>query len=309
MSIEIYDRLIDFDKKLLYNINKENIKKKESVIMNREEFIMNRLWEHYFYLEEKGYEVVCLMLQGSQNYDLDEYSNEYTSDIDSKAIVLPHFKDFVYEKQPVSKVEILDNNEHIDVKDIRVMFDMFKKENISYIELLYTKYKIINPKYYYYMQKVFDHRKDIAEINVNQFLRCIVGMSGNKVKALCHPYPNLIEKIEKYGFDGKQLSHCVRLYEFLQRYCNGVALEKCYISEQREDLMNLKKQLTADGTRVMTQEEAVAACNFYYEQTKALETLHLMKEDKINYQTIAFLDKIKYDILKQKFEEDITDEQ
>ena len=276
--------------------------------MNKEEFIMNRLWEHYFYLEEKGYEVVCLMLQGSQNYGLDEYSDEYKSDIDSKAIVLPHFRDFVYEKQPISKVEILDNNEHIDVKDIRVMFDMFKKENISYIELLYTRYKIINPKYYYYMQKVFDRRKDIAEINVNQFLRCIVGMSGNKVKALCHPYPNLIEKIEKYGFDGKQLSHCVRLYEFMNRYCNGVDIADCYFTKERDMLMNFKKQLTEDGSRIMQVEEAIAACNFYYEQTKLLESLHLMKEDVINYDTIDFLNKIKYDILKKKFEEDIADE-
>lgn len=275
--------------------------------MNREEYIMMRLWEHYFYLQEKGYEVVCLMLQGSQNYGLDEYSNEYTSDIDSKAIVLPHFRDFVYEKQPISKVEVLDNNEHIDIKDIRVMFDMFKKENISYIELLYTKYKIINPKYQLYMQKVFDRREDIAAININQFLRCIVGMSGNKVKALCHPYPNLIDKIEKYGFDGKQLSHCVRLYEFINRFCNGTPIAACYLTEEREMLMNFKKQLTAEGDRVMTVDEAIAAANFYYEQTKLIESLHLMKEDVVNYGTIDFLNKIKYDILKQKFEEDINE--
>ena len=247
------------------------------------------------------------MLQGSQNYDLDEYSNDYTSDIDSKAIVLPHFRDFVHEKQPISKVEVLDNNEHIDVKDIRVMFDMFKKENISYIELLYTKYKIINPKYQLYMQKVFDRREDIAAININQFLRCIVGMSGNKVKALCHPYPNLIDKIEKYGFDGKQLSHCVRLYEFINRFCNGTPIAACYLTEEKEMLMNFKKQLTAKGDRVMTVDEAIAAANFYYEQTKLIESLHLMKEDIVNYNTIDFLNKIKYDILKQKFEEDINE--
>jgi len=276
--------------------------------MNKDTIIMNRLWEHYYYLESKGYEIVCLMLQGSQNYGLDEYSDNYKSDIDSKAIVLPHFRDFVYEKQPISKVEILDNNEHIDVKDIRVMFEMFTKENISYIELLYTKYKIINPKYLLYMQKVFDRRKDIAEINVNQFLRCIVGMSGNKVKALCHPYPNLIEKIEKYGFDGKQLSHCVRLYEFISRYTRGVPIEQCYFTQDKELLMNLKKQLTAKGDRVMTKDEAVAAASFYFEQTKLMESLHLMKEDKVNYETIDFLNKIKYDILKKKFMEDIQDE-
>jgi len=274
--------------------------------MDRFDYIMERLTEHYAYLEEKGYKVVCLMLQGSQNYGLDEYSESYMSDIDTKAIVLPHFRDFVYEKKPVSYVEILDNGEHIDVKDIRVMFEQFKKENISYIELLYTDFYIINPKYEDLIQPLFDKREGIAEINVNQFLRCIVGMSGNKLKALCHPYPNLIDKIEKYGFDGKQLSHCVRLYEFISRYCRGVPIKECYKTQDRELLMNLKKQLTANGDRVMTKEEAVAACTFYFEQTKLIESLHLMKEDVINIETIAFLDNLKYEILQRKFEEDIS---
>lgn len=274
--------------------------------MDRFDYIMERLTEHYAYLEEKGYEVVCLMLQGSQNYGLDEYSENYMSDIDTKAIVLPHFRDFVYEKKPVSYVEILGNGEHIDVKDIRVMFEQFKKENISYIELLYTDFYIINPKYEDLIQPLFDKREDIAEINVNQFLRCIVGMSGNKLKALCHPYPNLIDKIEKYGFDGKQLSHCVRLYEFISRYCRGVPIKECYKTQDRELLMNLKKQLTANGDRVMTKEEAVAACTFYFEQTKLIESLHLMKEDVINIETIVFLDNLKYEILQRKFEEDIS---
>ena len=57
--------------------------------MNREEHIMNRLSEHYNYAVGQGYEVVCLMLQGSQNYELDVYTDEYKSDIDTKAIVLP----------------------------------------------------------------------------------------------------------------------------------------------------------------------------------------------------------------------------
>lgn len=273
--------------------------------MDRFDYIMKKLTEHYAYLEAKDYEIVCLMLQGSQNYGLDEYTDEYMSDVDSKAIVLPHFRDFVYEKRPVSYVEILDNGEHIDVKDIRVMFEQFKKENISYIELLYTDFYIINPKYEDLIQPLFDKREDVAEINVNQFLRCIVGMSGNKLKALCHPYPNLIDKIEKYGFDGKQLSHCVRLYEFISRYCKGVPIKECYKTQDRELLMNLKKQLTANGDRVMTKEEAVAVCTFYFEQTKLIESLHLMQEDVVNYETITFLDNLKYEILQRKFEEDI----
>lgn len=276
--------------------------------MNKDEKIMNRLFEHYNYLLSKGYDVVCLMLQGSQNYGLDEYTEDYMSDIDSKAIVLPHFRDFVYEKAPVSTVEIMENNEHIDVKDIRVMFEQFKKENISYIELLYTKYKIINPEWQELILPLFNKREEIAEININQFLRCIVGMSGNKVKALCHPYPNLIDKIEKYGFDGKQLSHCVRLFEFISRYTKGTPIAECYFTQDRELLMNLKKQLTAQGDQVMSVEEAVATANFYFEQTKLIESLHLLPQDEVHTETIDFLNNLKYNILKKKFEKDINNE-
>ena len=89
--------------------------------MNREERIMQRVQEHYDYLQQKGYEIVFLALQGSQNYGLDVYDENYMSDIDTKAVVLPSFEDFVYNRQPVSKTVVLENNEHIDVKDVREM--------------------------------------------------------------------------------------------------------------------------------------------------------------------------------------------
>ena len=273
--------------------------------MTREQKIMNRLQEHYDYLVAAGYEVVCLMLQGSQNYGLDEYTDEYMSDIDSKAIVLPHFRDFVEGSTGISATLVMENNEHIDVKDIRVMFDMFIKQNVSYIELLFTPFKIVNPKYAEMINYIFDNREKIAAINHDLFLKCILGMSGNKLKALCHPYPNLKEKIEKYGFDGKQLSHCVRLFEFISRYIAGTPLEECYISEDREMLMNLKKQLNAAGNRVLTQEEAVSACNFYFNATKMLVEGHL-NGDEVDYQTIEEMKKLKTAILMKFFKEEVA---
>ena len=70
--------------------------------------------------------------------------------------------------------------------------------------------------------------------------------------------------------------------------------------------MNLKKQLSANGDRELTQEEAVAACQFYYKQTKMIAAFHMTKEDKINYTTINFLNDLKYQLLKQKFKEDVN---
>ena len=104
--------------------------------------IKKRIKEHFDYVLNKGYEVFGIYLQGSQNYMLETEN----SDIDTKCIVIPSLSDIVLNKEPISKTIVLENNEHIDVKDIRIMFDIFKKQNINFIEILFTKYKIINQK-------------------------------------------------------------------------------------------------------------------------------------------------------------------
>ena len=95
--------------------------------------IVNRLHSDYELLANKGYEVFGVYLQGSQNYHL-AYEN---SDIDTKAIVLPSFDDIVFNRQPISTTLILETNEHLDVKDIRLMFQNFKKQNINFLEILF----------------------------------------------------------------------------------------------------------------------------------------------------------------------------
>ncbi len=186
--------------------------------MNREKYIMDNLKDKYDYLLEKGYKVMALFLQGSQNYNLDIYDGDYKSDIDAKAIILPTLQEIILNKTPISTTLVLENDEHIEVKDIRIMKDMFIKQNISYIELLYTNFRIVNQEYKEYIDQLLMMRDSIATINKNQFLRCIKGMSMEKVKAMEHPYPTLIDKINKYGYDPKQLHHIIRLCEFVERY-------------------------------------------------------------------------------------------
>lgn len=110
---------------------------------SHDEKTMRRLSEHLDAVKEKHPEWVGIFLQGSQNYKLD-YEG---SDVDSKLIVLPSFEDFVLNRKPYSYTHIMENDEHVDVKDIRLMFDCFRKQNINFVEILFTKYRILNPKY------------------------------------------------------------------------------------------------------------------------------------------------------------------
>ena len=274
--------------------------------MNREEKIMQRVQEHYDYLQSLGYEVVCVCLQGSQNYGLDEYSDEYMSDIDTKAIVLPPLDDFIAAAPPVSTVVIMDNNEHAEVKDIRIMFDMFKKANISYIELLFTEFKIINPEWAEFIEPLFANRELISKYNRNQFLRCIAGMAMEKRKALCRPYPNLIEKIEKYEYDGKQLHHCVRLYNFIERFVNGESLDTCYKvkAPMHNILMNYKKQKDAYGNE-LSQEKAIEICDFYVAEIGKIKDAALTEEEVLDKDAEKLLSRILLKIIKAKMIKDL----
>lgn len=199
--------------------------------------IQDRIQEHYDIVTSRGHEVVGVFLQGSQNYNL-EYEN---SDVDSKAILLPKFNNFVLNHTPTSTTSVLDNNEHIDLKDIRLMFDCFRKQNINFVEILFTKYKVLNHKYEKLFIPLLEARDLIARYNNYAAVNCMAGMSLEKYKALEHPYPTIIDKIEKYGYDPKQLHHIVRLDEFITRYMSGESYEECLISRQREYLIDVKR--------------------------------------------------------------------
>lgn len=270
--------------------------------MNRKERITKRVQEHYDHLKQKGYEIVFLALQGSQNYGLDVYDEEYMSDVDTKAVVLPSFKDFVYNRQPVSETIVLENNEHIDVKDVRIMFETFKKQNINFIEILFSEFRIVNDKYNNIAQLLFDNAEEIAHININQSLRCMAGMSKEKLKALKHPYPTIIDKIEKYGYDPKQLHHILRMNDFIKKYSIFNKLYKeCLIPDNREYLIKIKKG-------ILSEEEATKLASLTDEDTYRVKELEIGfggKPDIINQKGIDILNKVKFDLLEKKFKEDL----
>jgi predicted nucleotidyltransferase len=214
--------------------------------------IMQRLQEDYDTVVDLGYEIVYLGLQGSQNYNL-QYDG---SDIDTKAIVLPKFEDIILNKKPTSFTHILENNAHIDVKDIRLMFECFRKQNVNFVEIIFTKYKVINPKYEVLFQPILDNKELVAHYNNFASVNCMSGMAMEKYKALEHPYPATLHKIEKFGYCGKQLHHLIRLKEFITRYINGEKYEDCLISNQRDFLIRVKtnEEYSLEEARIIARE-------------------------------------------------------
>lgn len=276
--------------------------------MRRIDYINDRLKAHLEAINDK-YEVVGVFLQGSQNYGLDIYEDDYKSDVDTKAIVLPSFEDVVYNRPPVSTTIVLDNNEHVDVKDVRVMFDNFKKQNTNFVEILFTPYKIINAQYAELVQPIFDNAERIAHLDYNKALSCIAGMSEQKFVALKHPYPTIIDKIKKFGYDPKQLHHIFRLHDFMKKYISGMPYAECLIPDNKDYLIKVKKGEAPTNTHNVKQCEWAEI--FAYGTNVETHAIAYQAKDPsrtVDKGAIEILDKVKYELLKARFIKELKGE-
>lgn len=263
---------------------------------NKDAKISARLREDFEYVTSLGHNVLGVFLQGSQNYNLD-YEG---SDIDTKAIIVPSFEDFVLNKKPVSTTLILPSNEHIDLKDIRLMHECFRKQNINFIEILFTKYKYMNSEYDALYQPMFDNNERIAHYNNYAAVNCIAGMVFEKRKALCHPYEGLREKIEKYGYDNKQLHHILRCEEFLKRYINGVPYAECLIPTRPTYLISVK---SGYGYSL---EEAVEIADNVEFIVKNVKQFYMDTHDVvIDKEVDKIMNGVLIDVLKHSFKKEI----
>lgn len=258
--------------------------------------IQNRLIEDFNYVTSLGHNVLGVFLQGSQNYNL-SYAG---SDIDTKAILIPSFEDFVLNRKPVSTTLVREDNSHIDLKDIRLMHECFRKQNINFIEILFTKYKYLNPEYAELYQPMFDNNERIAHYNNYAAVNCIAGMVYEKHKAMEHPYPTLKDKIEKYGYDNKQLHHILRCEEFLKRYINGVPYAECLIPTRPQVLIDVK------ASYIYSLEEARKIADNCMFITKDVKQKYMDTHDVvIDREVDTIMNNVLIDVLKYAFKKEI----
>lgn len=246
------------------------------------EDVMQRVREHHAVaLEKYGDRVVGTFLQGSWNYSFALCDEE--SDVDTKCLLLPTFEDFCLGKKMVSTTHVLPNDEHIDFKDLRLYMSCFKKQNVNFVEILFTDFFVLNPLYEEQIQRLFDAREDIGRYDVKAALNCICGMAYEKEKALCHPYPSTMDKIEKFGFDPKQLSHIFRLADFMGKYLNGKPYKDCLtpsnpkllLDVKRRDVFGLEgsKKIAADYSKLLKKHKDEYLAKYEITQNSQIDAL------------------------------------
>lgn len=168
-------------------------------------------------VENLGYTVLYAANYGSHNYNLDINNDEYQSDIDTKVIILPTLEELVHNTKPVSTTIDISTGQ-CDIKDIRAFIPTLLKANIQFLEILTAKSFWINPLYADDFQWFIDNITGLIKESKNELLKSIKGMCYEKERALCHPYPTIKWKIDKWGYDGKQLHHIMRLKDFIDNY-------------------------------------------------------------------------------------------
>lgn len=214
-------------------------------ILERKDILEKAVKESVEKVKSMGYTVLYAANYGSHNYNLDIYDNEYESDVDTKVIILPTLQELVANSKPVSTtIEI--SMGQCDIKDIRTYTETLLKANIQFLELFCAQAYWVNPKFQNEVQWFVEHLEELIAGSRGQLLKSIYGMCLEKQKALCHPYPTIKHKIDKYGYDGKQLHHIIRLANFISEYFyNNKSFRESiwYVdnSFNRALLMNIKK--------------------------------------------------------------------
>lgn len=192
--------------------------------------------ESYDYFNKN--QIIGIFLQGSQNYGLDLPN----SDIDTKLIVAPSFRDLALNKKSVSHTHVRENEEHTDWKDIRLYMETFRKQNLNFLEILFTDFYWINPLYAEEWNRLIEERENIARMNPVRAVKSMYGLALTKYKNIERFHPTHADIFEKYQYNPKEVSHLVRIRDYLDRYIAGEEYKSCMTpkGEMFDLIMDLK---------------------------------------------------------------------
>lgn len=264
-----------------------------------DEWVYTQIARHYDFAETlyKPEQIVGVFCQGSTNYGLDTEN----SDVDTKCIVVPTFKDIALVRKPVSTTHVLPNNEHCDGKDVRLYMETFRKQNLNFLEILFTPYFSVNSLYFEQWVRLVQNREDIAHMNPYRAVKSMKGVALEKFHAMEHRYPTKVDIIDKYGHDGKQTSHLIRVDDYLTRYIAGEDYESCLYPTP-----SLVPRILAYKNQEISLEEARAEAKEVVSHVEAIADEFCAKhQDEEDERCRALLEDVSYNIMKIAVEREL----
>lgn len=264
--------------------------------------IIGRLREHLDKVEEtynNSWFVICL--QGSQNYGIADEE----SDIDSKCLIIPTAEELIFNKKPISHTLIMENDEHCDVKDIREYFKIVRKSNINFVEIFFTDWYIVNPRYADLWEELRENAEIIARINPYRACAAMRGMAYEKYHALEHEYPSRMHMIEKFGYDPKQLSHLLRIEYFLNNFLWRMPYRECiHLSGSNKDkIYEVKRNGWNENKEHCSYKEKAETTLAHID--RMYEEAQRIWEDKERPIAAEYLDTTLWEVMKRELREEL----
>lgn len=168
-------------------------------IMNHKEAVSKKYPE---------YQILGIFLYGSQNYNIATEK----SDVDTKAIIIPTMEQLAFSPVRVETIEFSDGG-HCEIMSITHWVENLKKQNVNFVETLFTQYRWVNPIYLDMWKETFlEKRDDIANYDKDRM-----------VKSICYQAINTLTRYDT----GKSLANGYRFRYFLYNKLKGVDYLKC----------------------------------------------------------------------------------
>ena len=145
-------------------------------------------------------------------------------------------------------------------------------------------------------------REEIARMNPYRAVKSMKGIAAEKYHAMEHRYPSKADIIDKYGYDGKQVSHLIRVDDYLERYIKGESYESCLIPspELRPRIMEYKMLDRIPLEEARKEAKAVLAHTEQMEKEFCAD-----KCDQENEEMRELLEDVSYNIMKIAVEEEL----
>ena len=196
--------------------------------------------------EHGDYQVLWTSLVGSQNYGLDSEN----SDVDTFTIVLPTYFDFITKTNLISfETDCLDGK--CIVKDLRLMMNLLRKTSPNSIEVVASRYKVVEPEYETIALAFFNPDTLFYLIHANYYNMI------NAIAGLAHQVHG------RNMSEGKRYSHTLRMYD----------MEHNFLNNQRADqILSFCDGETHVAARVAKFETDTEHDEYYAEESRRIAT-------------------------------------
>lgn len=240
----------------------------------------------------------CFMaVQGSQNYGLDWDE----SDVDTKCWVVPTLKEMSFNSRPVSETYVLRNNEHADIKDIRLYFGEFWKQNPNFLEVLFSSYVMMTKDFTPYYDRLVELRERIAHYDNYKMVNVLGGMAQQKFNQMFKIRPGNQVSFDRVGYDVKDLCHLLRVEEMLKNFCEDISFKESlgrFSTYGKIFLVGIKQFNVELPEAKKLAEEALRKINLYMQKYRQNHFYRVDNDVRVKVEDLLF-DVIKEGVRKE----------